>query len=182
MGFSPSSDFDLSRTIGPRSTSFESRPNIVLIQCESFSMYKSPMSGNPLHTTPFFDSLSRQGIFFDRCFAPTFSTALALFAIVTGIPDLQFFKFSSRNPLALDQYTLLSGLNDYEKHLPLLRMLPIRSALLPMIITWCASSIPAKSNYICLLPVLIRFLHRSGAASSDRFLNWPWRSLRRLVI
>jgi len=116
MGFSTSADLDFKRTVGPRSTSFESRPNIVLVQCESFSMYKSSMSGNPLNTTPFFDSLCRQGVFFDRCFAPTFSTARALFAIITGIPDAQFFKFSSRNPLALDQYTLLSGLDDYEKH------------------------------------------------------------------
>lgn len=116
MRFSPSSDFDFRRTVGPRSTSFESRPNIILVQCESFSMYKSSMSGNTLNTTPFFDSLCRQGIFFDRCFSPSFSTARALFAIVTGIPDAQFFKFSSRNPLALNQYTLLSGLDDYEKH------------------------------------------------------------------
>ncbi|MFM8711602.1 MAG: LTA synthase family protein [Sphingomonadales bacterium] len=116
MGLSTAADLDFKRTVGPRSTSFESRPNIVLVQCESFSMYKSSMSGNPLNTTPFFDSLCQQGIFFERCFAPTFSTARALFAIVTGIPDAQFFKFSSRNPLALDQYTLLSDLEDYDKH------------------------------------------------------------------
>lgn len=116
MGLGPAADFDFRRTIGPRSTSFESRPNIILVQCESFSMYKSTMSGNLLNTTPFFDSLCKKGIFFERCFAPTFSTARALFAIVTGIPDAQFFKFSSRNPLALDQYTLLSGLEDYQKH------------------------------------------------------------------
>jgi phosphoglycerol transferase MdoB-like AlkP superfamily enzyme len=116
MGFAPSVDLDFRRTVGPRSTAFESRPNVILVQCESFSMYKSTMSGNPLNTTPFFDSLCQKGIFFERCFAPTFSTARALFAIVTGIPDAQFFKFSSRNPLALDQYTLLSGLDDYEKH------------------------------------------------------------------
>lgn len=116
MGFAPSADFDFRRTVGPRSTSFESRPNVILVQCESFSMYKSSMSGNKLNATPFFDSLCRQGIFFDRCFAPTFSTARALFALVTGIPDVQFFKFSSRNPMALDQYTLLSALDDYEKH------------------------------------------------------------------
>jgi phosphoglycerol transferase MdoB-like AlkP superfamily enzyme len=102
--------------VGPRSTSFESRPNIILIQCESFSMYKSTMSGNPLNTTPFFDSLCKKGIFFERCFSHTFSTARALFAILTGIPDAQLFKFSSRNPSALDQYILLNGLDDYEKH------------------------------------------------------------------
>lgn len=104
------------RSIGPRSTATESKPNIVLIQCESFSMYKSSMSGNPLNTTPFFDSLSKKGVFFDRCFAPTFSTARALFAILTGIPDAQLFKFSSQNPQALDQYTLINGLEGYQKH------------------------------------------------------------------
>jgi arylsulfatase A-like enzyme len=58
-------------------------------------MYKSSMSGSPLNTTPFFDSLARRGVFFERCFAPTFSTARALFAILTGIPDAQLVKFSS---------------------------------------------------------------------------------------
>ncbi|MBM3922784.1 MAG: LTA synthase family protein [Sphingomonadales bacterium] len=116
IGLPSGARFDFKRTVGPRSTAFESRPNIVLVQCESFSMYKSTMSGNPLNTTPFFDSLCSKGIFFERCFSPTFSTARALFAILTGIPDAQFFKFSSRNPSAIDQYTLISELDDYEKH------------------------------------------------------------------
>lgn len=110
------SDFSYRREIGPRSSSFESTPNIVLVQCESFSMYKSTMSGNPLNATPFFDSISRQGIFFDRCFSPHFSTARALFAILSGIPDAQLFKFSSRNPQAVQQHTIVDNLEDYEKH------------------------------------------------------------------
>ncbi len=64
--------FNYYRQIAPRSNSLESRPNIVLVQCESFSMFKSSMSGNPLNTTPFFDSLSKNGIFFERCFHPAF--------------------------------------------------------------------------------------------------------------
>jgi len=108
--------FSYRREIGPRSNSLESLPNIVLVQCESFSMYKSTMSGNPLNTTPYFDSLCRNGIFFDRCFAPHFSTARALFAILTGIPDAQLFKFSSRNPLAVNQHTIIDNFGDYEKH------------------------------------------------------------------
>ena len=56
-------NFSYRREIAPRSNSLESRPNIVLVQCESFSMYKSSMSGNPLNTTPYFDSLSKNGIF-----------------------------------------------------------------------------------------------------------------------
>jgi phosphoglycerol transferase MdoB-like AlkP superfamily enzyme len=108
--------FSYRREIGPRSNAFESRPNIVLVQCESFSMYKSSMSGNPLNTTPYFDSISRNGIFFERCFSPHFSTARALFAILSGIPDAQLFKFSSRNPAATHQHTIINNLTDYSKH------------------------------------------------------------------
>lgn len=110
------SNFSYRRQIGPRSSAFESKPNIVLVQCESYSMYKSSMSGNPLDATPFFDSISRKGIFFERCFTPHFSTARALFAILSGIPDAQLFKFSSRNPEAVKQHTIIDNLLDYEKH------------------------------------------------------------------
>lgn len=108
--------FSYRREIGPRSTAFESKPNIVLVQCESYSMYKSSMSGNPLKTTPYFDTLSKNGIFFERCFAPHFSTARALFAILSGIPDAQLFKFSSRNPEAVKQHTIVDNLAEYDKH------------------------------------------------------------------
>jgi len=108
--------FSFRREIGPRSNALESKPNIVLVQCESFSMYKSSMSGNPLNATPFFDSLCRNGIFFERCFTPHFSTARALFAIITGIPDAQLFKFSTQNPEALQQHTVIDNFTDYEKH------------------------------------------------------------------
>jgi phosphoglycerol transferase MdoB-like AlkP superfamily enzyme len=108
--------FSYRRVVSPGSRALESRPNIVLVMCESFSMYKSSMSGNPLNTTPFFDSLSRNGIFFERCFTPHFSTARGLFAIVTGIPDAQLFKFSTRNPLAIRQHTIIDNFEGYEKH------------------------------------------------------------------
>jgi phosphoglycerol transferase MdoB-like AlkP superfamily enzyme len=109
-------NFSYRRQVGPRSNSLESKPNIVLVQCESFSMYKSSMSGNPLNSTPYFDSISKNGIFFERCFTPHFSTARALFAILSGIPDAQLFKFSSRNPEAVKQHTIIDNLVDYEKH------------------------------------------------------------------
>lgn len=108
-------DFSYRRMVAPRSTSFESAPNIVVVQCESFSMYKSSMSGNPLNTTPYFQSLCEKGIFFERCFTPHFSTARALFAILTGIPDAQLFKFSTRNPRALDQHTIVNNFEGYNK-------------------------------------------------------------------
>lgn len=116
MQLEDKSNFSYRREIGPRSNSLESRPNIVIVQCESFSMFKSTMSGNPLNTTPYFDSLCRNGIFFERCFTPHFSTARGLFAILTGIPDAQLFKFSTRNPRALEQHTIINNLEDYDKH------------------------------------------------------------------
>jgi len=91
------------------------RPNVVLVLCESFSMYKSSVGGNPLGTTPYFDSLARGGLFFERCFSPHFSTARGLFATITGIPDVQLSKFSNRNPEALDQHTIINHFEGYKK-------------------------------------------------------------------
>ncbi len=108
--------FNYQRIVAPRSGSIETRPNIVLVQCESFSMYKSSMSGNPLDATPFFNNMSKEGIFFEKCFTPHFSTARGIFAILTGIPDAQLFKFSSRNPEAVNQHTIVNSLEDYNKH------------------------------------------------------------------
>lgn len=109
-------NFDFKRIVQPRSGTLESKPNVVLVMCESFSMYKSTMSGNPLNTTPYFDSLTKQGIFFERCFSPHFSTARGLFAIITGIPDVQLFKFSARNPAAINQNTIINDFTGYSKH------------------------------------------------------------------
>jgi phosphoglycerol transferase MdoB-like AlkP superfamily enzyme len=108
-------DQNYSRNVSPNSKSLESRPNVILVICESFSMYKSSMSGNPLNTTPYFKQLCDSGIFFNRCFTPTFGTARGVFAIVTGIPDVQLSKFSTRNPAAIQQHTIINSFEDYDK-------------------------------------------------------------------
>ena len=109
-------EFSYRRIVAPGSAALESSPNVVVVMCESFSMYKSTMSGNPLNTTPFFDSMAKRGVFFERCFTPHFSTARGLFALITGIPDAQLFKFSTRNPLAIDQHTIINNFEGYDKH------------------------------------------------------------------
>ncbi len=108
-------DENYSREILPNSKSLESRPNIVLVICESFSMFKSSMSGNPLNTTPYFKQMCDSGIFFNRCFSPTFGTARGVFATLTGIPDVQLSKFSTRNPAAINQHTIINEFEDYNK-------------------------------------------------------------------
>ena len=109
-----SKDFSYRRNVAA-APAFKTKPNVVLVFCESFSMYKSSMSGNPLNTTPYFKSLADSGLFFNRCFTPHFSTARGLFATLTGIPDVQLSKFSTRNPLALDQHTIINDFDDYQK-------------------------------------------------------------------
>lgn len=91
------------------------RPNIVLVICESFSAYKSSMWGNPLHTTPYFNSLCDNGLFYDHCFTPHFGTARGVWATVTGIPDILLDKTASRDPLIVDQHTIINDFAGYEK-------------------------------------------------------------------
>jgi len=89
------------------------RPNIVLVLCESFSAYKSSMYNNPLNTTPYFNEMCANGIFFDRCFTPAYGTARGVWATITGIPDVASPKTASRNPNAVDQKTIINSFTGY---------------------------------------------------------------------
>lgn len=103
------------RMLQPGSKALESQPNIVVVVCESFSMYKSSMSGNVLNSTPYFNEMTKQGVFFERCFSPSFGTARGIFALVTGIPDVQLSKFATRNEATVNQRTIINDFDGYEK-------------------------------------------------------------------
>ncbi|HVX52176.1 MAG TPA: LTA synthase family protein [Chitinophagaceae bacterium] len=90
-------------------------PNVVLVICESFSGYKSSMYGNPLNTTPYFNNLCSKGVFFNKCFTPTYGTARGVWAAITGIPDVELANTSSRNPAYVDQHTIINNFNGYDK-------------------------------------------------------------------
>jgi len=91
-------------------------PNVIVVICESFSGYKSSMWGNPLNTTPFFDSMCRRGLFFDHCFTPSYGTARGVWATITGVPDVAgSTTTSSRNPSAVDQHTIINDFKGYDK-------------------------------------------------------------------
>ena len=91
-------------------------PNVVVVICESFSGYKSSMFGNPLNTTPYFNELCNNGIFFSRCFTPSYGTARGVWATLTGIPDVENTKTASRNPNAVNQHIIINDFTDYEKY------------------------------------------------------------------
>ena len=90
-------------------------PNVVVVICESFSAYKSSMWGNPLNTTPFFNTMCNDGIFFDRCFTPSYGTARGVWAVITGIPDVEYPTTSSRNPAYVDQHSIINDYKGYQK-------------------------------------------------------------------
>lgn len=89
--------------------------NVVLVIVESLSMYKTGLSGNPLNTTPYLQQLADEGLLFERCFSPHFGTARGVFAMLSGVPDVQLSKFSTRNSQAIDQHTILNSFTNHEK-------------------------------------------------------------------
>ncbi len=74
------------------------------------------MWGNPLNTTPYFNEMCKNGIFFDRCFTPAYGTARGVWAVLTGIPDVEYPNTASRNPAAVDEHIIINDYNGYEKY------------------------------------------------------------------
>ncbi|MEX6690493.1 LTA synthase family protein [Danxiaibacter flavus] len=116
LGIDPgSAPLTYKRTVSPDSTAQQGISNVVLVICESFSGYKSSMYGNPLNTTPYFNQLCKEGVFFDHCFTPTYGTARGVWATLTGMPDVELNTTASRNPGAVDQHILMNDFKNHEK-------------------------------------------------------------------
>ncbi len=91
------------------------QPNIVMVFLESFAGHKSSVFGNPLNTTPHFDKLAKNGLLFTQYYAPVTGTARSVFAAVTGLPDIETHKTSTRNPLIVNQHTIINAYPHYNK-------------------------------------------------------------------
>ena len=108
-----STTLNFKRTFSPGGNT--TTPNVVVVICESFSAYKSSMWGNPLNTTPYFNEMCNNGIFFDRCFTPSYGTARGVWAVITGIPDVEYPNTASRNPSAVDEHAIINDYTGYDK-------------------------------------------------------------------
>ena len=110
-------EFKFSRVINPKPNDpiAPKIKNVVLVICESFSAYKSSVIGNPLNATPYFNQMRKQGVYFNRAFSPAYGTARGVWATITGTPDVLEGRTSSRNPLSVDQHTILADFKKYEK-------------------------------------------------------------------
>lgn len=105
---------NFARQITPKNR-FKQQPNIVVVIMESFSSYKTGVFGNPLNPTPHIDKLANTGIYFDRFYTPSTGTARSVWTAITSIPDIEDNKTSTRNPLIVNQNTLISAFKGYEK-------------------------------------------------------------------
>lgn len=92
------------------------KTNVVVVILESFASYKTSLSGNPLKPTPNIENLAHQGYYFKNFFTPTTGTARSVWAFITGIPDVELNKTSSRNPLIVDQHTIVNAFENYNKY------------------------------------------------------------------
>jgi phosphoglycerol transferase MdoB-like AlkP superfamily enzyme len=95
----------------------EDRPNVVFFIMESFAAYKTGFVGHhPLNPTPNFDEIAKNSLLFDRFYVPSEGTARSVFGYISGVADVTRHKTSSRNPLIVDQNTLVNAFNDYDKY------------------------------------------------------------------
>jgi len=90
--------------------------NLVVIHLESFAAFKAGIFGNRLNATPHFDAIAREGLLFTNFFVPAVPTARSVFTMLTGIPDVNPTTTASRNPLVVNQHTLVTALEGYEKY------------------------------------------------------------------
>lgn len=91
------------------------KTNVIVVILESFASYKTSLSNNPLDPTPNIAMLADQGYYFKNFYTPSTGTARSIWTFTTGLPDIEKNKTSSRNPLIVDQHTIINAFKDHKK-------------------------------------------------------------------
>jgi len=105
---------DFARYVAPPKSAIQY--NLVVIHLESFAAFKSGAFGNRMNATPHFDAIAKEGLLFTNFFVPEVPTPRSVFEMLTGIPDVNGATTASRNPLVVNQHTLVNALEGYEKY------------------------------------------------------------------
>ncbi|MDD2790596.1 MAG: sulfatase-like hydrolase/transferase [Sulfurimonas sp.] len=92
------------------------KPNVVIVIMESFAAYKSSVSGNPINPSPHVKELADNGLYFKNYFTPATGTARSIYCTITSLPDVELQGTSSRNPLIVNQHSIIEDFKGYEKH------------------------------------------------------------------
>ncbi len=94
------------------------RMNVVILIMESLAWPKTSLApgGADADSTPNLAVLARESAYFPNFYAPTRTTARAIFTTMTGIPDVnRSGGTSSRNQGLVDQFVLMNEFEGYEK-------------------------------------------------------------------
>jgi len=100
----------------PASQGLAEKPNIILIIVESYASYKTSLSGNPLDPTPHTKAIAKEGYYFKNHYTPSTGTARSIWTTITSMPDIELKGTSSRNPLIVDQHSIMNDFDGYEKY------------------------------------------------------------------
>lgn len=99
----------------PASDHLSEKTNVIVVILESFASYKTTLADNPLNPTPYIAEIAQQGYYFNNFYTPSTGTARSVWTFTTGIPDVEKNKTSSRNPLIVDQRTIIEAFEDHKK-------------------------------------------------------------------
>lgn len=97
-------------------TPADHKTNVIVVILESFASYKTTLSNNPLNPTPNIANIAGDGYYFKNYFTPSTGTARSVWTFVTGLPDIEKNKTSSRNPLIVDQHTIINAFKNHRKY------------------------------------------------------------------
>ncbi|MCQ2445201.1 MAG: LTA synthase family protein, partial [Mailhella sp.] len=100
------------------------RLNVVILIMESLCWERTSLApsmpaamGRDIDPTPFLRELAAKSLYFPNFYAPTRTTARAVFTTISGVPDVNHSGgTTSRNPTLVDQNTLISEFTGYEKY------------------------------------------------------------------
>ncbi len=98
------------------------RPNVVIILMESLgwprtSLAPAPAGSDDAGPTPFLAELAAKSLYYPNFYAPTRTTARAIFTTISGVPDVNHTGgTTSRNPKLVDQSTIFNEFRGYEKY------------------------------------------------------------------
>ena len=113
---------DFMRTVPGTPAERQEKPlNVVVIIMESMTWPRTSFSPNltgiPEDTTPNLMALSKDSLYYPLFFAPTRTTARAIFTTMTGIPDVnRSGGTSSRNQALVDQALMMNEFKGYSKY------------------------------------------------------------------
>lgn len=89
--------------------------NVIYIVMESYSAAKMDYFGAKSGASPVMDDLAQKSWIFTNFYTPVEGTARSMFCTLTSLPDINAESTSSRNPLIINQNSLINAFKNHQK-------------------------------------------------------------------